>query len=195
MFNYKPGPEQMNLTAPMLMTQLRIVIAAFVMGVVVFTAIGAFTLLAGGPGGTAPSPNPGGGVPVAPGSNPAGLPAIAGLDPLTLVMFVLMFSMPMAYGFAVALPMQGKARTLWQNRTDDVVAGRAILNTFGARTITGAAMMESIGLFGGVVVYIRHDPLGFIGAGFALIALAVLFPTQSKLNAFIEKATGKPVVG
>lgn len=193
MFLYKPGVEQTNLTSATLLMQLRIVISAFILGVVVFAATGAFMLFTSGQ--NAPAPGPGGvPVPVTPATAPlSNMPSIAGFNPVVLLMFVMMFVMPMAYAFAISTASNTRARKVWEQRRDDVEAGRMILNIYGQRTITGAAMMEGIGLLGGVVVFIFREPLGFIGVGFALLTLGIIFPSEKRLNTFIRQATGSVV--
>ncbi|MBL0871327.1 MAG: hypothetical protein IBJ18_12205 [Phycisphaerales bacterium] len=189
MFLYKPGVEQVNLTSKTLLTQIRIVVSAFILGVVIFAGVGAFMLFSSGTSAPAPGPT---GVPVPSVPPPGPLPStstIAGFNPVVLVMFVMMFTMPMAFAFAISKASGSRARKLWQERRDDVEAGRMILNIYGQLTITGAAMMEGIGLLGGVVVFVFHDPLGFIGVGFALLTLAAIFPSENRLNTFIRRAT------
>ncbi len=189
MFLYKPGVEQANLTSSTLLMQLRIVISAFILGVVIFAATGAFMLLTSGPNAPAPGPT-GVPVPTTPSTAPQpGMPSIAGLHPVVLVMFAMMFVMPMAFVFAISKASSGRARKVWQERRDDVEAGRMVLNIYGQLTITGAAMMEGIGLLGGVIVFVFHDPLGFIGVGFALLTLGAVFPSEKRLNTFIRRAT------
>lgn len=189
MFLYKPGVEQVNLTSTTLLTQLRIVVSAFILGVVVFAGVGAFMLFSSGPSTPTPGPT---GVPVPNVPPPGPLPnisTIAGFNPVVLVMFAMMFTMPMAFVFAISKASGSRARKVWQERRDDVEAGRMILNIYGQLTITGAAMMEGIGLLGGVIVFVFHDPLGFIGVGFALLTLGAIFPSESRLNNFIRRTT------
>lgn len=189
MFLYKPGVEQVNLTSKTLLTQLRIVISAFILGVVIFAGVGAFMLFSSGP--STPSPGPTGvPVPASPTPTPfSNMPSIAGFNPVVLVMFAMMCTMPMAFAFAISKASGSRARKVWQERRDDVEAGRMILNIYGQLTITGAAMMEGIGLLGGVIVFVFHDPLGFIGVGFALLTLGAIFPSENSLNNFIRRAT------
>jgi hypothetical protein len=80
----------------------------------------------------------------------------------------------------------GKA---WDNRADDQAGAAAMLKLFGNRSIIVGALIDSVGLFAAVILFLTANPFAHIGIAASLLALALTFPTRQKLQDFVRLAT------
>jgi hypothetical protein len=62
---------------------------------------------------------------------------------------------------------------------------------FQSITILRGALAEGPALFATVIVMLTGNWLGFLGTGFGLAMLLIIFPTLGKVDAFTRDVTGR----
>ncbi|MBY0263800.1 MAG: hypothetical protein K2Q20_15755 [Phycisphaerales bacterium] len=159
-----PSPQPPS-AAPSL-SALRIIIAAFLFGVLGFAAVTAVIRL------TAPA-------------RPAGGPT----DSMLLGLTALLIVNSVVIGAFFRSQAVAKARR--DHEAGPGLDEPAILQKFGTVTILRGALAEGAALLGVMTTFLTGNWLGLVAAGFAMLVLAAAFPTRGKLEAFVRDVTGR----
>lgn len=91
--------------------------------------------------------------------------------------------------------MARSTRTLWEARADDEAAMGKVYQGFVKLSIIHAALMEGPGLLGAVAALLTGNALMLLAPLASVVVLALLFPRTSRLNRWVEEATGTLPVG
>ncbi|MCC7388431.1 MAG: hypothetical protein IT431_06645 [Phycisphaerales bacterium] len=161
--------------------RLPLVIGALLMGVLLFGAVATMQTLN--------APQTGGG-----GAAPSGVPGATSPDVLLFTLAVVTLSGITGY-FVVGSVAVTQARRAWERRRDDEQGSLAIAQTLFVTTILRAALVESFGLFGGVLLLLQGAMLAWAPIGACIVLLASLMPAGSRLARLEEAATGVRGVG
>lgn len=175
------SPEQQLRTIPAMVT-------AMLMGVVLFAV--AATLV--GHGGGMGSGAGGGGGGSAQG--PAGAQGAVSPDALLLVLGVL--TLAGAAGFFIfGAHAVSRARRVWERRESDEQGRAALVNTLMITTVIRAALVESFGLLGGVLILMRGDLVAWGPVALCVVLLASLLPARARLARLEQATAGMGPVG
>lgn len=153
----------------------QIIVLALLAGVVALAAV-AMVVGPVSPPPTAP----------AAGAPPAG--PFGGIDPLLLVLGALIVGQVPALVFLGAGVSRQAAQTAARLAADPESRDRALAALWFNSVIVRAALAEGAGLFGGVVLLLKGDPLALAGVGFAVAVLLALVPTRGRLEHFVRRA-------
>lgn len=82
------------------------------------------------------------------------------------------------------------ARSATRGEAAEGGAAPAAVQAYATQSITRAAMAEGFALFGLVVFYLTHAWYALIAPAIGLAALLLLFPTETKRDAFVREARG-----
>lgn len=133
------------------------------------------------PGGSGLGGGSGGG-----GSPPAGAP---GPGVLLLVLGVVTLTGIAGYfGFGAAATAQ--AKRAWERREDDGQGRASLARVLATTTVLRAAMAESFGLFGAVLIMLQGSMIAWAPIGVSVLLLVSLMPAASRLARLEEAATG-----
>jgi hypothetical protein len=146
---------------------LRLMIPAMAMGVIIFAAIVIF-LVAGWRMNTDPTLE-----------NPL-LLALAALAVMEIVVYVVMRKV-----------ITGNLRRRWLGHAAEDVPADELAKCFQTLTLVGAALAEGLSLFGIVTLLITGNWLAIAAPAVGLLLIALHFPTRDKFNRFAGNATGQ----
>jgi hypothetical protein len=180
-----PPPQ---LTAELAVRQSQIITLAMIIGLLLgggtlgFMGLKTLGGLSGTPApSTPPLPPP---LPAAPGAATLTEIFSIAVPVLWVVMLAIVVLVP---GF-----LARSARKRWEARADDDAAMRRVYLGFSTMSILHAAMMEGPGLFGAVATLLTGNALFLLAPLASVIVLTALFPRASRMNRWIEEATGVP---
>lgn len=162
---------------------LPVLVGALLMGVLLFSLFAIFLgpgVAQGGGSGSGPAPS--------------GAPGATSPDVLLLALGVITLSGITGY-FVVGSVAVTQARRAWERRRDDEQGRLAIAQTLFMTTILRAALVESFGLFGSVLLLLQGAMLAWAPIGACIVLLASLMPAGSRLARLEEAATGVRGVG
>jgi hypothetical protein len=162
---------------------LPVLVGALLMGVLLFGVVATFL----GPG-AAQGGGSGG------GPAPSGATGAISADVLLLALGVVTLTGITGY-FVVGSVAVTQARRAWEQRKDDEQGRLAIAQTLLVTTILRGALVESFGLFGGVLLMLQGNMLAWAPIGACIVLLASLMPAGSRLARLEEAATGVRGVG
>jgi len=146
---------------------LRLIIPAMAMGVIIFAAIVIF-LITGGSMSTDPEP--------------------ANLLLLVLAAFAVT---ELAAYVVVRKVVAGNLRRRWLGRAVEDVPSEELVKWFQTLTLVGAALAEGLSLFGLVILLITGNWLAIAAPAIGLLLIARNFPTRDKFNRFAGSITGQ----
>ena len=156
---------------------LPILVGALTMGVVVFAGVSVFLALtsSGGSGGA--------GSPGAPGQT-TGIPDVMGIALASVTIAGIV-----GY-FVVGAAARGRARRVWEERTDDERGHAALVQLLMVTTIIRAALAEGFGLFAGVLILLYGEVLPLAVMAVSVMMLVAMVPARSRFRTLEEAATG-----
>ena len=152
---------------------LQIIIAALFFGSLIFGVI-AFLL---GPVGQQPPP-----------ATPASGQAAAGGMPMPAMLRLVWGAL--AAGELLMFPVVRRAnlKLLVEEPAADEQADReALMQSFRQLSIIAGALADGAALFGGVILLLTGNPMDLLLVALPLLALAIMFPTAGKWDAFTAK--------
>ncbi len=146
---------------------LRLIIPAMALGVIIFAAIVIF-LVAGGRMNTHPTLE----------------------NPLLLALVALAVMEVVAY-IVIRKVITGNLRRRWLGHAAEDVPPDELAKWFQTLTLVGAALAEAPSLFGLVILLITGNWLAIAAPAIGLLLIALHFPTRDKLNRFAGNVTGQ----
>ncbi|MBU0617697.1 MAG: hypothetical protein KKI02_08260 [Planctomycetes bacterium] len=156
-----------NDDMPPNLQNLRLIIPAMAMGVILFAAIVIF-LITGGSMSTNPE-----------------------LANVLLFTLVALAVMELAAYVVVRKVITGNLRRRWLGHAVEDVPPEELLKWFQTLTLVGAAMAEGLSLFGLVILLVTGNWLAIVAPAIGLLLIARHFPTRDKLNRFGGNVTGQ----
>lgn len=185
-----PSAPPPQLTAELAVRQSQIITLTMIIGLLLgggtLGFMGLKTLGGGGLSGGTPAPS----TPSLP-PPPAAQGAATLTDIFSIAVPVLWVAMLAVVVLAPGF-MARSARKRWEARADDDAAMRRVYQGFSIMSILQAAMMEGPGLFGAVATLLTGNALFLLAPLGSVIVLATIFPRASRMNRWIEEATGVP---
>ena len=156
-----------NHDMPPNLQNLRLIIPAMAMGVIIFAAIVIF-LIAGGRVNT-------------------------DREPANLLLLVLaaLAVMELAAYVVVRKVIAGNLRRQWLGHAVEDVPPEELAKWFQTLTLVGAALAEGLSLFGLVILLITGNWLAIVAPAIGLLLIARHFPTRDKFNRFAGSITGQ----
>jgi len=152
---------------PASLQNLRLIIPAMAMGVIVFAAIVVFLITSGGMN-TDPEP-----------AN------------LLLLVLAALAVMELAAYVVIRKVMMGNLRRRWVGRPVEDVPPEELARGFQTLTLVGAALAEGFSLFGLVILLVTGNWLAIAASAIGLLLIALHFPTRDKLSRFAGNVTGQ----
>lgn len=152
---------------PASLQNLRLIIPAMAMGMILFAAIVIF-LITSGRMDTDPEP----------------------ANLLLLVLAALAVAELAAY-VVIRKVITGNLRRRWLGHAVEDVPPEELLKWFQTLTLVGAAMAEGLSLFGLVILLVTGNWPAIVAPAIGLLLIALHFPTRDKLNRFAGSVTGQ----
>jgi hypothetical protein len=152
---------------------LQLTIAALFFGSLVFGVIAFFL----GPVGQQPPPAP-----------PASGQAAAGGMPMPALLRLVWGAL--AAGELLMFPIVRRANLkllVEEPATDEQADRESLIQSFRQLSIIAGALAEGLALFGGVILLLTGNPMDALLVALPLLALAVMFPTAAKQQAFVQR--------
>jgi hypothetical protein len=153
---------------PPSLRQLRLIIPAMAMGVILFAAVVVFLVTSGS------------------------ITADAALANVLLLALTALAAAELVGYLIARKALTGRLRQQWLGHAAEDVPPHELARAFQALTLIGAAMAEGLSLFGLVIVLVTGSWPAIVAPAIGLLLIALLFPTPDKFSRFAGSITGQP---
>ncbi len=179
---------QQQMSVETMQRSMVVIIAALLIGMVVFAVVALFVpvnMAAGSGQPTAPAPQPPGTVP----ANAATVDMAKILLPISIVMSVASI---VAY-LVMGVLERKQATEAWAAREGDEDGRARIVQIFLQFTIQRAAVVEGSGLLAAVGLLLTKELLFLGPIGLAAVLLVTLLPVRSRFEKLLQRASGTSI--